>query len=316
MFRIQEIEVAFAKVMQYLGLVGSALMYAIYSRRNLASLSMSIYIRFMAVICFCSNVVTLIMIDYYFQIFRLSWYLGKLLDFTPKLLVPFSVWLEVLANVDRFLTILFPFRFKCIQNKKIQFVYIVNVLILNTLLHLDKLILTRRYIHVIFGIPENKDGRAKISKLIGITQLVSNTLLPFVIMLTTSIVMVAGVWRVHRRMKSSFTSTRDASLHRKLVRDIKFGTTMIVLNVSFFISIGLNQLSNVVNLNPFSSLTQPFCYFFFYYLLAQCSNYYYFLIFYIQLLVNSVVKSELIKIFHFVFKFLRSILPHRNSNIS
>lgn len=305
------IEYILTKTMRCVGLVGSVLMFAVYLQPRSQQLSVSIYFRCMALVCFILNTVKLIMVDYFFQIYKVSGFLGKILDFLPKFFVPLSAWLEVLACLDRFLTILFPFKFKFIQKRTVQLLLIAAVFILNTLLNLDYAIGTK-YLHKITGIPENEQGRLKIKEIIAIKSLVNSSLLPFAIMLVTSLATFVGVLRAHRRIKSS--SNRRDNSQRKLLRDIKFGVTMVVLNVTFFVCIGLHHLKFLVNIDPFNWKTHSIAYFIWEYILGNLPDFYYFLIFFIQLVVNSVVRHELVNIFNRILRKQTFCLPNRNTS--
>lgn len=132
---VERVEDMITKIMRYLSLVGIALILTVYSRRRLRQISVSIYFQSMAIMCFCSTLDSLIMADYFFPIYKASWHFGKFLSFLPILLVPFSEWLEVLAGLDRFLTIVFPHKYKFIRKKYIQLVFIVIVFKTNALLY-------------------------------------------------------------------------------------------------------------------------------------------------------------------------------------
>lgn len=199
--RIERIEAVLTKIMRCIGLVGSALMFAVYSQPRVRQLSVSIYFRFMAATCLISNIDQFIINEFFLQIYQLSLHLGKFLGFIPKLFAPSSAWLEVLASLDRFLVIMFPFRFKFIQKTYIQLILIAAIFTINTFLYLYNMT-GFKPIHVITGIAENVQGRTRISDALSIINLLNNSLIPFAIMSFTSVLTFMGVWRAHRRIKS------------------------------------------------------------------------------------------------------------------
>lgn len=294
MIRIERIEETVTRAIQYIGLVSSVVMLAVYSQPRLRKLSVSIYFRCTAMFCIFSTVNNLIMFDHAEEIFQVSKISVEFMFFLSKFFFPFSAWLEVLASLDRFLTILFPFQFKFMQKTWFQLVLIVTLVVYNIPFYLYHII-GDTYLHVITGIPENWQGHRKIVYIIFISDLLNNSLIPFGIMLLTSMATFVGVLRAHRRIKSS-SRRKDAS-HRKLIKDVKFGVTMIVLNVLFFICIGLDRLRFLVNINPFDRESQQMANFLFGFILTRLADEYFLLNFYIQLTVNSVVRNELVKIF-------------------
>lgn len=169
------------------------------------------------------------------------------------------------------------------------------------------------YLHQITGIPETEPGEVKIRRLTLTILLVNSSVIPFAIMLVASVATFVGVLRVHRRMKSSLGRRRDDS-QRRLVQDIKFGVTMIVLDVLFFICVGLNLARYTININPFNRHTQRLASHIFILVLMNLSDYYYWLNFYIQLAINSVLRNELRRMFIRIYKklkflFITKIIP-------
>lgn len=297
-FTYLQIESLMSKTIRSIGLIGSVLMFAVYSQQSLRRLSVSVYFRYMAIVCFTSNVFSFIQFDpsnpskNFFFDFKVIY---KISNFLTNLLVPISVWLEVLASLDRLVTILFPFRFKWIQNTYIQLVTIASIVIYNMLIYVYNLI-ERYFLFDIFQIARNVRNQKKLENIIRIVDLMSSSVVPFIIMLGSSIVIFVGVVRVHRRIKSSSIMFGISSSQRRLLRDIKFGLSMIILNVLFFIFIVAYRLHNLFHLNPFDEDTHIIYFLFFNKFFSDLSEYYYLINFYIQILVNSLVRKELFSI--------------------
>lgn len=296
-FTFLKIENVMTKTMRSSGLIGSVLMFAVYSQDNLSRLSVSIYFRYMAIVCFTSNVFGFIQYEPSNRFFSDLKVIYKLANFLTNLLVPISVWLEVLASLDRLVTILFPFRFKWIQKAYIQLITIASIVIYNMLIYVYNLI-ERYFLFDIFRIVRNVHNTSKMENFLRIVDLVSSSVVPFVIMLGSSIVIFTGVVRVHRRIKTSSIMFGISSSQRRLLRDIKFGVSMIILNVLFFAFVVVYRLHNLFKFNPFDEETQIIGFLFFNKFLSNLSEYYYIINFYIQILVNSLVRKELCSIFN------------------
>lgn len=313
--QLHEINIMFQHVMKYFGLVGSVLMFAVYSRPSLSNLSLSIYYRCMALVCFLSCINSLLRFYCIKEILSASVFLAYLTLYVLDLFAPVSAWLEVLASLDRLITIVFPFKFKFIQKTRFQSIFIAIVILLNLLLYLHYLI-GKKYLYVLAGIPENDEqGEVKIVEIIYLLDMINSSAIPFAIMLVTSVATFVGVWRAHRRIKFSH-STRNVAQQR-LLRDLKFGVTIIILNVLFFICIGLNRLANLVNIIPFDRQTQIVGFYGFNYILTNIYEDYYLLHFYFHLSVNSIVRKELVAILSGLAKQITSLFRcQRVSNLN
>lgn len=293
-----KITATLTRIMEYLGLVGSILMFIVYFQPRLRSLSVSIYFRCLALLCIYFIIKRWYFLSLVRQINKVSEFLASLVVFIPKMFSSLSAWIEVLASLDRILVILFPSRFRLIRKTTMQLVLIAFVLIYNSILNLHYLI-GPGYLHQITGAPETRKGQANIKTLIQVILLVNSSVIPFVIMLASSIATLVGVLRVHGRSKLLL---RRNDSQRILVRDLRFGVTMIVLNVLFFICIGLHCMKYLFYINPFNNETQTLANHLFDHVLIYLSDYYYMLLFYIQLTINSLVRKELFRIFTRIFK--------------
>lgn len=303
-----DIEMKLGKTIEYVGLIGSALMFIVYFQPKLRQLSMSLYFQCLALLCIYMIIKRWILMNYVRQIYKICELLANLVIFIPKMFSSLSAWIEVLASLDRFLTILFPSKFRFIRKTCVQLVFIALVFIYNMILNLHYVI-GLGYLHWITGTPETRRWEAKIKTLTHIILLVNSSVIPFTIMIASSIAMFVGVLRVHRRIKLSLGRRNDSQ--RILVRDIRFGVTMFVLNILFFICIGLNFTRYIFDINPFNSETQAFARYIFTHVVIDLADYYYLLLFYIQLAINSVVRKELFGIFICILKKLKLFFRNR-----
>lgn len=301
LYRVEEVSM---RIMQYVGLVGSALMFVVYSQRSLQRLSLSIYFRSMAIACLCQCIDNLIIYDHFYVLNRASIYIINFTNFLWKMIGPLSAWLEMLASFDRFMVILFPLKFRFIQNRCVQRALVLILVFSNTLI----------YLHYFFTIPpiyglfcdfsyENSFCLIKIDNILLMIDFLNGTAIPFTVMFALSVCTFAGVCRAHRRIRSfsssssSSSRTNNISSQRKLRRDIKFGVSMVVLNLLFFVFVGVNRLNELIGINPFDPSAQIFSNYVFSLVLNNLSENYYLLNFYFQLAVNSLVRKELTNLF-------------------
>lgn len=204
------------------------------------------------------------------------------------------MWLEVAASFDRFLTIVFlPTRFKSIQKPIVQQTILALILIYNLLFYSEILI---NY--------TNSSSQIEWANTLNLMEFVSTSVVPFLVMLTLTIATLYGVLRAHLRMKSAETNN---SYHRTLRRDVKFGVTMIVLNVLFFVFNVLYRVHTVVGISPFSAQKQSFSFLVFGSILAALPEVYYSINLYVQLAVNSLLRHQLNALVHTVWTFLIKI---------
>lgn len=301
MFKINE---TIERVSLFTGLLGSVLMFAVYSRASFSKLSVSIYFKIIAIVCFLSSTSQLFLNYFHYSFNDVYTFPVNLFLFLIALRPPLSAWLEVLASIDRLFTITFPFSHKFIQKPLIQLILIAIVIVSSSLFY-SYMILGQGFFSFISGIPDNKQNDVKMSNFIHKIDVVFCSALPFALMLVTSIVTFVGVLRSYRRIRSSLGSRNAAQ--RKLLKDIKFGVTLIVLNVMFFICVGFYRLSHFINFNPFNRKKQTSLHFAFHFVLTNLHQDYHVLNFFLQLTINSVVRRELVNIFIDIYKKIRSL---------
>lgn len=120
---------------QSFGLVNNLLMLAVYSQGNLRKVSVSVYFRFMAISCLCQNVFFLLNIELNRHI-KGSPFLLDLMNYFYMLFSPISAWFEVAAGLDRFLTLLIPFKFNLIRGKLFQHIVGASIVSFNCFFYL------------------------------------------------------------------------------------------------------------------------------------------------------------------------------------
>lgn len=294
--------------MHTFGLVGNSLMFVAYHTGSLRQLSVSIYFRCMAIVCSCQNVYFLLWIEYLCRLSSRSELFYKLFNYAQNLFVCISVWLEVAASLDRFLTIVFPIHVSFIKKPLVQRIVIAMVVFYNMAFY--SCILVKMNYRV-----EEKDyeSQANFMNTLYVMDLANSSAVPFSIMFVSSVATFVGVVRSHRRAKSL---GRLTSSQRTLTRDMKFGVTLIVLNALFFSFNSIYRLNNVAHINPFDPRKQTVMFFVFASIISNLSEYYYSLNFYVQLWVNSLVRKQISKLVVVNFIKFKTFLWDKNRPIS
>lgn len=296
-------EEAITVTMRSIGLVGSALLFLVYSRASLSSLSVAIYFRSMAVVCIAQNIFYLIF--RYNKGFFTSEWLVNLYLYVSESLVPISVWLEVAANFDRLFAILFPLRFKFVRKTLFKCIVIASIVIYNMAIFIYYLLGYNLVVKILNITHNDEQMGKKFQTIMNTIDLVSTSTIPFILMLGFTIATFAGIVRAHRRVRSTpLHGGGNKILLGMLRRDIKFGITMLVLNFMFLIFLATYRVNLLVGLNPFDPETQPIECIIFVTILNALAEYYYFLNFYIQFVVNSLVRKQVLDMF---FQFVQLI---------
>lgn len=274
-----------------LGLAGNTLMYIIFARKGLKNLSLSIYFRAMAIVNLFITInwaKIFLMYEFDYYITERAIFLCKSINYLIFAAGPISAWIQVATGIDRFLTIIHPNRFKITQKYSFQVAVIAVIFAYNMIF----------YFHMLFDLELIYDNSSNSSscwsydsQAISISDFVNTALLPFSLMFASSVATIYGVIASRRRLRKD-TDFRKYSPQdcRVFARDVRFGITIIVLNVIFFVTNAPSPLSNAIAMNNFNSdsnsvhilfATSTFSYYSFY-----C------LIFYLQLAVNSLVRRH------------------------
>lgn len=280
-----------------LGLIGNILMFFVFRRPQLAKLSLSLYIQSIALI----NLYTALNwikifyeIVYNYYLLNESQFLCKTVMYTIYLAGPVSAWLQMAASIDRLFTIVYPARFKIIEKTRFQIGVISLILLYNSAfyfhLFFDQNILVLNSTDdslnstIISYKCENNNYR-----LLFITDLINNALLPFIGMLISSLSTYYGVLRTRQRAKK-FTDSRRSC--RVRMRDAKFGITLVILNFVFVLSNAPNPTINIIinyvdfEMDTDLSYILQILFLFLYYV-------YYMMSFYVQLAVNNLIRKQI-----------------------
>lgn len=272
------------------GLIGNSLMFVVYSQKRLKKLSISTYFRALAISNILINLLSItffITDQFHFNIHASSSIACKLTRFIYSLPTPISAWLAVAAGLDRFLIIVY--RFKFLKRPRFRHMVVVVILAFNVVINC----------HLLFDskIQTSSSSTGSYSYCVSLNSyankyidIINSAVAPFTFMLFTSI---ATFWGVISTRDLIRTPTRTGRVRKSRKRDTKFGVTMIIMNVVFFLLNAPIRLAVVVKINPFSKSSQLFGYFFFFALIHIMNEALSSVCFYVHLAVNSLVRKEL-----------------------
>ena len=238
-----------------IGLIGNILAIVVFSRKKFQNTIFSTYFRIMALF----DILTLLFrIDYFLVINNLNG-LRNISAVTCKIAFYFiytlpalSTWILVLISLDRFFSIFLPTRF--LLRKKIKFQLIASFVVCfcNFIIFIPP-IFTVKMMTVTNKNETKLDCRN--SPTIDLIDLISSTLIPFLIMFLSTLFTLSKLFRSRSLNRNSKLKSKDV---RFAVTSIGLDISFLVLNfpqsfysfIEFFVSIELN-----LNYIIFSSLS-------------------------------------------------------------
>ena len=232
-----------------IGLIGNLVVFAIYIRKKFRAVAMS---RYLAMLAICNIVSTLTLL---FTIFNIEWAktdtFCKYYTFIRYCDVQFAAWLLVLNSIDRLLTIYYATKSTNILVVKLfitnfKFQVFVILLIFTLIIAINiPFILYSTYFKTngSCGLPE------RVGLIVDILDMLTSTVIPFIIMLATSIMIIKMLSKSRNRLNANQnvrTSESTASIFNKIKslninnggnnrRDYQFAKTVIILNLLFLI---------------------------------------------------------------------------------
>lgn len=286
-----------------MGSIGNICLFIVYSSKTLRKLSIAIYFRIISIInvliaIFAANM--FIEGKFNIYIFNESKLLCKVLYNLEYILGPISSWLQVIVSFDRLLSIVFLSKISTLNKLNFQISIISTIFLANISFYLFTLFDTDLINNVILN---NSSDMMNIStiqcSLVHYNDLLnwmdlSNVFASFVAMSFASAVTIVFIFRSRSRLNL------NSSCRSK--RDVKFAITSILLNLfylltnapySLYYSIfyrlsASSSTSAYTNINSgsgkFMNLITSLLWYFYY-----CFN------FYLQLIVNSLVRREFLK---------------------
>lgn len=271
-----------------LGLIGNLCMFVVYTRNCLKKLSVSTYFRAMALSYLCVNINWLRIFHKsqfnWHDFINYSEFTCKFLSYLLNLLAPLTAWFEVVATIDRFLTIIYSNRFKFIQKPLFQLIVVIFTILLQMIINLLMYFSSER-VEL-----ENSDYnycRNTNEFLLDLIDLINLAALPFIFMLLFSIATIWGLSNL-RNSLAGIASIQS----RSKTRDIKFGVTLIFFNLTFFILNAPHRIFNAFNLVEVLSNDNLFIKMLLICIVSIISELQYSTCFYIHLAVNNLVRKE------------------------
>lgn len=291
----------FSLIIVVLGLVGNILLFITYCQPNLRKLPISLYGRVMS----ANNVYITIHWIRIFSLFEYNYdwnsqsnFLCKILVFTICIAGPISAWCHAAASITTFITIVYPARFKIIGRAYFPVLVVSGIVCFNVLFYFHNL-----FDVYIVEIPVGNQTNAT-TKLVctfsaaGITTIVdllNTSLLPFIVMITFSILTFMGVLSSRKRVqKHSLVGGSASKMSRIQCRDMRFGITMITINVVFVLTNAPIMFLSVIMFHFNVDVDQDvsrILWFLFFFLFYS----FYAIPFYVKLTVNSLVRKEFLK---------------------
>jgi hypothetical protein len=231
----------------------------------------------------------------------LSTFACKLYEYTNFMICSISSWLLVLISVERCVGIAFGKRIQIFKNRKFELFLIALAIIYNFLLYTPFLLYQELQQTITNNTDTNEtqiDFSCDFSELeyiqtFYLMDMINSTLVPYGIMVVSSIILIVFVIKSRMRIKH-LTNSKEKKF---LIKEIRFGMTILLLNF-FFVILNLP----ICVANYFDNLSD-FMYDFIAYIfmISFCIN------FYILAVFNTIIRKEVDDMFK-CLRSLRSIL--------
>lgn len=274
------------------GLIGNILQFRIYSKKSLKKYSFTFYFRITSIV---DLFITLHLIKLYldvqfnYRLYEQSNFLCKFVTYSIYAAGAISAWTLVAMSLDRLVTIVFPRKFLFLFKKNYQVIILVLIFALNGAYY-SFLFVDLNILNANLTIYENKSTILRYCNLnehmkMHWLDLANAAVVPFTLMIMINIIILRYIFKSRKKINIC----PNARLSR---RDRKFSITSISLNLIFLL---LNAPTNIysivheyqkidVHLHKLLDTT---------FLLMFYSNYA--LNFYLQILVNSILRNEIVK---------------------
>lgn len=279
------------------GIVGSVLMLVVYSTKNLRRLTVSVYFRAMSITNLWVNFDSVLQLTEFLldiNTITMSNFSCKTLKFLSYISDALSAWFLVAISIDRFFNIFNTIRLQIIKKTQFAIGVVIGICVFNLLIYVQ-LFFT---INIdIMPISRNKSlivCHEKVGLSFRILDMMISAALPFLFMLFTSISIMVGIHRTRRRI--NITRRGNAQQRLTQLRDIKFGITIVALNVTFllwnaprpvFLFVQYIKLLGSVSVSNLIIMSVIFLFF---------QNLFYAITFYEQVLTNKIVRKTLINL--------------------
>lgn len=273
------------------GLLGNSVAILVYSRKKMRKFSISTYFRAIAAAHIIIN------LDWLFDILK-SDFQTRILDryaltcklavFVSRMLPSIATWFEALAALDRLFTALDPTRFYFIKKTRFQLTAIVLVLVLNISFY------AHLFIDTEFDARQNGYARCHIvneqEKLDEWLEVAIACVIPLALMFVSSVITLFRVVRCPQKI------TGSSRLGRNRMRDLKFGITLVCVNLTLLLLTTPFRVILFFRTSMIQNTRDQLTRFILASIIYTIYEAFYSISFYIQLLVNRVVRRGLFKL--------------------
>lgn len=282
----------------FIGFIGNCLILTIYSQTSLKKLPIVIYLR---ALTFTNLLVNLNLIRKFieaqtnFNLTTKSDFSCKFLNYLDRLIYSMSSWFQLAASFHLLISVLSPNHFKFIQ--KICFIIVTVSLI--------AIFNMAYYAYSLFAFKLNTCGTnqtyhcCEIDRIdqyyINLMELFNTVMVPFLLMVISTIVIIMGVIRVKQHLKIAHRRL-EPSVILNAIRNVKFGFTIILLNFSFMFLIAPKCLFYLPSINVIIT-TDPLEMVLLTSVVITLRDFFYSWSFLAQILVNNFVRKELVDFF-------------------
>ena len=276
---IKNINYGFICILTF-GLIGNSLAFLVFSRKKFKNTIFSTYFRFLAVfdtLFFTLIIFNLLKVFEIVNIYFLSIYSCKISFYIIHVTTALSIWTMAIISLDRMFSIVLPNCFQFRTKSINQVIIIIGMIIYNVLVYSPVPFTTNFEINQ--NITNQNEPKCMINRILIYFELANTTIVPFFLMILSTILTLIKVFRSRKRQSNQHSS----SIKNK---DIKFAITSISLNLLFLtfnlpvtIFAFFIDYSNEVEKFITTILT----------LLFQCN---YFNLFFVNFIVNNLFRQE------------------------
>ena len=222
-----------------IGLIGNLIVFTIYTRNKFRSLAMARYLACLAIFNIIATT-TLVLTIGKFE-WRKTALFCKIYTYIRYTNIQFCSWLLVLTSIDRLFSIYdatgaLTLRFIKLFITNIKFQVFVTTLIFILLLGINVPFLVFSTYYLEFGscgLPED------IGLVIDIIDMLVSTVIPFLIMFVSSILIIKLLFKSRKRvavgLQMSISTTNIINTTSQGSRDLQFAKTVIILNLLFLV---------------------------------------------------------------------------------
>lgn len=278
-------------IMMASGLTGNAISVVVLSQKAFANLSSSFYMRAMC-LADCAVIAYMVIFlsnnGFGFRLDSVSDAACKIRGMLNYVPIALSAWIEALICLDRLLTIVAPGHFKILTKKLFWYSSVAFLLIYNLAIYSPN--------WYFYQLPPSNPNETRLCSwdddyyaILGWIDLFNSTIVPFILMLLSTI----GISLKLTKSRSKVASSGDSQLKARKKRDLMFAITSISLNMFFLIcNIGIVVFSKLGDYGIVSRGRNPYLFaFVIFFLFTNYTGK-----FYLYLIVNRTFRIELLKL--------------------